>query len=84
MFAIFQVTNDDNTSSLAIKATDTNATLDNGIYRCEVTLIISGVNSFSKTSQNSTVLFKGMATPIATTLVLLLTGFLLNSNDSTN
>ena len=55
-----QVTNNNNTSSLAIKATDTNATLDNGIYRCEVTLTISGLDNFSKISQNSTVLFKGM------------------------
>ena len=46
-------------SSLAIQATDTNATLDNGVYSCQVTLTIFGVDSFSKASNNSVVLFKG-------------------------
>ena len=55
-----QVTNSYSTSSFAIKATDTNATLDNGIYKCEVTLTISGINNFSKTSNDSTVVLKGM------------------------
>ena len=64
LIAIIQVTDNNNTSSFVIKDTDSNATLDNGIYRCEVTLTISGVNSFSKTSQMSIVLFKGMATVI--------------------
>ena len=47
-------------SSLTIKATDTNATLDNDIYSCQATLIIFGVDNFIKTSNNSIVLFKGM------------------------
>ena len=58
-----QVTNNNNTSSFAIKATDTNATLDNGVYKCEVTLTISGVNTFNKSSSNySMILYKGMLT----------------------
>ena len=57
-----QVTTNYSTSSLTIKATDTNATLDNGVYSCQVTLTISGVDSFNKTSSNSTVIFKGMPT----------------------
>ena len=60
LITIVQVADNNNTSSFVIKATDSNATLDNGIYRCAVTLTISGVNSFSKTSQISTVLYKGM------------------------
>ena len=47
-------------SSLTIQATDTNATLDNGVYNCQVTLTIFGVDNFNKTSNNSTVLFKGI------------------------
>ena len=47
-------------SLLTIKATDTNATLDNGVYSCQVTLTIFGVDEFNKTSNNSIVLFKGM------------------------
>ena len=67
LYINLQVTNSDSTSSFAIKATDTNATLDNGIYRCEVTLTISGVNNFSKTSNDSTVVLKGMAIAILVT-----------------
>ena len=55
-----QVTNTYSTSSLTIQATNTNATLDNGIYSCQVTLTISGVDSFNKTSNDSTVIFKGI------------------------
>ena len=47
-------------SSLTIKATNTNATLDNGVYSCQVTLTIFGVDEFNKTSNNSIVLLKGM------------------------
>ena len=57
-----QVANNYTTSSLTIQDTDTNATLDNGIYSCQVTLTISGVDSFNKTSNDSTVIFKGMPT----------------------
>ena len=57
-----QVANNYSTSSLTIQGTDTNATLDNGIYSCQVTLTISGVNSFNVTSNNSTVIFKGIPT----------------------
>ena len=46
-------------SLLTIQATDTNATLDNGVYSCQVTLTIFGVDNFNKTSNNSVVLFKG-------------------------
>ena len=57
-----QVANNYSTSSLTIQGTDTNATLDNGIYSCQVTLTISGVDSFNVTSNNSTVIFKGIPT----------------------
>ena len=57
-------------SSLIIKANDTNATLDNGIYSCQVTLTIFEVDSFNKTSNNSVVLFKG--THVCVQQVLLL------------
>ena len=56
-----QVANNYSTSSLTIQATDTNATLDNGIFSCQVTLTISGVDTFNKISNNSTVIFKGMS-----------------------
>ena len=46
-------------SLLTIQATDTNATLDNGVYSCQVTLTIFGVDNFNKTSNSSVVLFKG-------------------------
>ena len=55
-----QIANNYSTSSFTIQATDTNATLDNGIYSCQVTLIISGVDSFNTTSNASTVIFKGI------------------------
>ena len=57
-----QVTNNYSTSSFAIKASDVIATLDNGIYSCQVTLTISEVNTFNETSNNSTIVFKGLAT----------------------
>ena len=57
-----QVSNNYSTSSLTIQGTDTNATLDNGVYSCQVTLTISGVDSFNVTSNNSTVIFKGIPT----------------------
>ena len=50
-------------SSFVIQAADTNATLDNGIYICQVLLTISGENNFSMKSSNSTVAFKGMSIP---------------------
>ena len=61
---IAQVTNNYTTSLLTIQATDTNATLDNGIYSCQVTLTISGEDSFNKTSQNSIVILKGMTASV--------------------
>ena len=57
-----QVANNYSTSSLTVQGTDTNATLDNGVYSCQVTLTISGVDSFNVTSNNSTVIFKGIPT----------------------
>ena len=59
-----QVTNNSNASSFVITSTDTNATLDNDVYSCQVTLIIYGVDSFSTTSNNSVVLFKGTYTAL--------------------
>ena len=47
-------------SLFTIQSTDTNATLDNGIYSCQVTLTIFGVDNFNKTSNNSIVLFEGI------------------------
>ena len=61
---IAQVTNNYTTSLLTIQATDTNATLDNGIYSCQVTFTISGEDSFNKTSQNSIVILKGMTASV--------------------
>ena len=61
---IMQVTNNSNASSFVITSTDTNATLDNGVYSCQVTLTISGVDSFSIASNNSVVLFKGTYTTL--------------------
>ena len=55
-----QLTNNNNTSSFVIKATNTDATLDNGIYTCQVTLTIFGLYNLSKISNDSIVLFKGM------------------------
>ena len=60
MYLTVQVTNTYSTSSFAITSTDTNATLDNGIYSCQVTITISGVYSFNKTSNSSIVVFKGI------------------------
>ena len=41
-----------------INATDTNATIHNGIYTCQATLIIAGVDRFIETA-DSTVTFTG-------------------------
>ena len=57
---LVQLTNNNNTSSFVIKATDADATLDNGIYTCQVTLTIFGLYNLSKISNDSIVLFKGM------------------------
>ena len=57
---IAQVTNNYTTSLLTIQATDTNATLDNGIYSCQLTLTIFGAEKFNKTSNTSTISLKGM------------------------
>ena len=69
---IIQITNNYTTSSFVINATDTNATLDNGVYNCQVTLTISRVDNFSEISNNSTVVFKGLFTLILHTYIIIL------------
>jgi len=56
----FQVTNDAMSSSLIINAADTNATLDNGMYTCQITLTVTGEDDFTSTSDDATVRLQGM------------------------
>ncbi|XP_065904304.1 receptor-type tyrosine-protein phosphatase delta-like isoform X2 [Dysidea avara] len=50
-------------SSYGIDAMDTNATLDNGMYTCQVTLTIAGVDGFLSTSNSATVGLRAMVPP---------------------
>lgn len=55
----FQITNNNDTSLFTIEANDTDAKADNGIYNCQITLVIAGVDNFSSASNYSVVLFEG-------------------------
>ena len=58
-FDKLQVIDETMSSSYGIDAMDTNATLDNGMYTCQVTLTIAGVDGFLSTSNSATVGLRG-------------------------
>ena len=58
-----QITHSTTSSTLYINATDTNATIHNGLYTCQVTLTIAGVDRFNKFSDNSRVALRGSYMP---------------------
>ena len=58
MCIIFQVTIE-TTSLYVVDASNTNATLDNGIYNCQVTVTIAGEDSFTTTSNSVTIGLQG-------------------------
>ena len=55
----FQITNNNNTSLFTIKANETDAKADNGMYNCQITLFIAEMDNFSSASNYSVVLFEG-------------------------
>ena len=55
----FQISSNNNTSSFTIEANDTNAIEDNGMYSCQITLIIAKTDNFSSVSNYSLVVLEG-------------------------
>ena len=55
-----QVTHSTTSSTLYINATDTNATIHNGVYQCTATLIIYGEDEFTKLSSKTEVILSGI------------------------
>ena len=53
------ITNNSTSSTLYINAIDTNATVHNGMYTCQVTLAIAEEDKFSQFSNKSRVAFSG-------------------------
>ena len=57
----FQITSNNNTSSFTIEENNTNAIEDNGMYSCQITLIIAEIDNFSSVSNYSFVMLEGNA-----------------------
>ena len=61
IYSLFQVNNGATSSSYVIDASNTNATLDNGMYTCQATLNVAGEDNFTSFSNSATVGLRGTA-----------------------
>ena len=55
----FQVSNNSTASLFIIEANDTDAKADNGMYNCQITLVIAGMDNFSSASNYSEISLEG-------------------------